>query len=326
MAIKTGREGMITERDLELMRALAFCPLLDARQIMRLDLPAPEYTNLQHLIQEAREHRASLPQRGFDSYERCRQTLYRLAGKGFLIKHKPSPSALTMWRLSPEGHRSVVHDRLWLENRYDIKLPYNNYEPDPTRLRHYKAVCEIFVSIQPLLTNLFGPLPAWEWMAERQAFESFSVGGKHRTYMPDAELILGDEDIVFVIEHQTRDAKKTDAEIRAKIENHHDRLTHDRELLKDQYQILFSCDEWRDINYAEQAGLTLGASVFAGHPNEVIQHIYERSHKLNDASPKKADFTETPHRQTYPQTPTEPVPAHQGIDDFDLESFQEAPF
>lgn len=310
---------MVTERDLELMRALAFCPLLDARQIMKLDLPGAEYTNLSHLMEEEKHDKLRLAQRGFSNYERCRQNLYRLAKKGFLQRYAYSPTQLTMWRLSPEGHKSVVHEQLWLEKTHDIELPYNDYQPDPTRAHHQKAVCDLFVAIQPRLTALYGPLPAWDWMNERRAFASYSVGHDKRRYMPDAEIALGDEDFVFVLEHQTRFARKTDKEIQQKIERHHDRLTGSRRLLReDQFQVLFSCDEQRDIDYAHQAGLALGVDVVAAYPQVIAQHIRE----MASAHSKR---TASPNHPTQAFTATKPQPREDGLD-LDLETVTEIPF
>ena len=71
--IKTGRAGMITARDLELMRALAFCPLLTADQVFRLDLPGPDRSTVRTAETRA-EHRVDVPPRGFTrTKERARE-------------------------------------------------------------------------------------------------------------------------------------------------------------------------------------------------------------------------------------------------------------
>lgn len=317
---------MITERDLELLRTLAFCPLLDARQIMKLDLPGPEYTNLSHLMEEERHNKLRLADRGFANYERCRQNLYRLVKKGFLQRYTYSPTQLTMWGLSPEGHPNIVHDRLWLEKTHDLELPHNGYQPDPSRALHHKAVCDIFVAIQPRLTALYGPLPAWEWMSERRAFDPYFVGTDRRRYMPDAEIVLGDEDIVFVLEHQTRFARKTDAEIHKKIERHHERLTGNRGLGEDEFQVLFSCDEPRDMDYAHQAGRDLGVDVVAGYPQVIVQHIREvaSAHSKRTALPNHSYEAATETSRT--AASTHPPQSPQTDLDLDLENLTEIPF
>lgn len=338
MATKTGRPGTLTPRDIELMRALAFCPLLNARQIMKLDLPGPEYTNLSHLMEQERQNKLRLATRGFSSYERCRKSLYRLAKKGFLARYANSASELTMWSLTPEGHKDVVHNRLWLEKTYNIDLPYNDYRPDPTRVRHHEAVGDLFVALQPRLTDLYGELPSWDWMSERRAFETYRVGGEPRRYMPDAELVLGEEDFVFVIERQTRYARKAEADIKHKIERHHERLTGNRRRTEDDFQIIFSCDEQRDIDYALRTAEALGLAriVVADFPEVIAQHIREVASDRSRAPGKHKTYTTgqfaeqtngPAHLNGHPTTDWQ---THGGNDnghlDIDPDQFEEVPF
>ena len=279
--IKTGRAGMITARDLELMRALAFCPLLTADQVFRLDLPGPDRSTVRAAETRA-EHRVDVPPRGYTKKERARKQLYRLENKGYLTKHKSGPGYPTMWRLSYEGYKSIVTRQLRLEDVYGIKLPYNDYEPDPTRAHHYTTLSDIFVAVQPLLTDLFGELPNWDWWSERRAFHSYDRGshGGGR-YMPDAEIHI--DGIPLIIERQTKDARKTAEDIHKKVVDHttyHTRSQHGRPALrKDQFHILFACDLPRDAEAARQAGEAQGVQLFADSPHLAIQYIYELAHQ-----------------------------------------------
>ena len=333
MAIKSGKSGQITPRDIELMRALAFCPLLNARQIMKLDLPGPEYTNYAHLISMERENKLSLAERGFSNYERCRKSLYRLAKKGFLSRYTTTNSGLTMWLLTQEGYRDVVHDRLWLESTHGIFLPYNDYKPDPSRVDHYTAVCDLFVGLQPALNRYYGPMPIWDWVSERRAFASYSIGKNEYRYMPDAEVILGDEDIVYVIERQTRNARKTEADIRLKIEQHHNRLTGgSRSLPEDQFQILFACDERRDVDYAMKAARSLGLGhlVVADEPWIIVQYIREsasiHSKYMEQVSAPTPDREPVGSSGIRAEDQTTKSSQTGDLDDFDLDQFEEVPF
>lgn len=165
MALKTGTTASITARDQEVLRALAFCPLLTAAQIIRLTLPAPSQINLK----TPTKRNFAVPESGFANEHSARQRMYVLKKKGYVAPYKAGFDYPTMWRLTHVGHKNIVHDRLWLEKAYHIEMPFNAYEPDHSRAYHYHAVADIFVAIQPILTELYGPLPAWDWMSERRA-------------------------------------------------------------------------------------------------------------------------------------------------------------
>lgn len=286
MSMKTGRAASITARDLEMLRALAFCPMLTELQIMRLDLPGPENVSVKH----ARQKNYSVPERGFASHHSVRRRLYTLATKGYVIPHKASHYHPTMWRLTAEGHKNVVGDRLWLEQTHDIDLPFNDYKPEPLRANHHHSVSDIFVSIQPLLTGLFGTLPCWDWKSERRAYYRYPRGSTSQAYMPDAEIILGDEQFLISIERQTKDARATSAEIAKKVEDHADCLSVVRQLDPEEYLILFSCDEPRDAAVALQTGRNLGVPVVAEAQPIAIHHIYELAHKHAKARPRNATY------------------------------------
>lgn len=330
--IKPGRAAMLTDRDLELLRALAFCPLLTAEQVFRLDLPGPDRSSVRTAETRA-EHRVDVPPRGFINKERARQQLYRLERKGYLTKHKAGPSHPTMWRLSHEGYKSIVGRQLRLEEVYGIHLPYNDYEPDPTRARHYNTLAEIFVAVQPLLTDLFGELPNWDWWSERRAFHSIERGSQgNLRYMPDAELHI--DGIPLIIERQTKDARKTREDIHKKVVDHtnyHTRSQQGRPALrKDQFHILFACDLPRDAEAARQAGDAQGVQLFADTPNVAIQYIYELAHQR---AARNASIHETPNQELHQNSEPTPLPSpvndhRRGEDnlDLDLDHLEEAAF
>ncbi len=324
-AIKSGRAAMITERDLELMRALAFCPLLTVDQVFRLDLPGPDRSSVRTAETRA-EHRVDVPTRGFINKERARQQLYRLERKGYLTKHKPGPSHPMMWRLSYEGYKSIVDRQLHIEDMHGIKLPYNDYEPDPSRAHHSNTLLDIFVAVQPLLTDLFGKLPNWDWWSERRAFHAVNRGSQGSfKYMPDAELHI--DGIPIIIERQTKNAQKTPEDIYKKVVDHttyHTRSqVHSRPALrKDQFHILFSCDLPRDAEAARQAGEEQGVQLFADSPNVAIQYIYELAHQRAEYRGLHKNTEPTPLPPPADEPRDETVPNH----DLDLYELGEAAF
>lgn len=321
MTLKTGRAGILTARDLELLRALAFCPLLDARQIFRLKLPGADPES----SRGARSRGIVVPESGFVNEERVRQTLYRLRRKGFLTNHKAAPGRPTVWRLTREGHQSIIKNRLRLEEIHDIEVPYNDYEPDPVRAEHYAAVADIFVRVQPLLTDLFGPLPSWDWVSERRAFESYTQAGEFRRYMPDAEILMAG--YLLIIERQTERARKAPAAIREKVADHANRLTGGRRLHPEDFGILFACDLDRDARAAEEAGEELGVNVIVGSPTEIVQHVYETAHTLATRASQTgpSDDPREAHPQAARSNSGERVP-RTTYGEFDLDQFDEAPF
>lgn len=321
MTLKTGRAGILTTRDLELLRVLAFCPLLDARQIFRLRLPGADPKS----SRGARSRGIAIPESGFVNEERVRQKLYRLKQKGFLTNHKAAPGHPTIWRLTREGHQSIVKNRLRLEEIHDVEVPYNDYEPDPSRAEHYAAVADIFVRVQPLLTDLFGPLPSWDWVSERRAFESYTQAGEFRRYMPDAEIVMAG--YLLVIERQTERARKAPAAIREKVADHKNRLTGGRRLGYEDFEILFACDLDRDARTAEEAGEELGVNVIAGSPTEIVQHVYETAHTLA-ARASRAGPSDDPRgaRREPASSHPDPRSPRTACGEFDLDQFEEAPF
>jgi hypothetical protein len=287
VAIKTGATASITARDQELLRALAFCPLLTAEQVSRLALPAPSPINLKTPM----KRNFCVPESGFANEHSARQRMYVLKKKGYVAPYKAGFDHPTMWRLTQAGHYSIVHDILWLEKTYGIDLPYNNYEPDHTRTYHYHSVTEVFVAIQPILTELYGPLPAWDWMSERRAFESFTAGGVPTSYMPDAEIVFGKEDLVMVLELQTRFAQTSSSEIVNKVEQHAERLSVRLSRGVKEFQLLFACELPRDAGAASESGRRLGVNVVADSPAVIVQHIRETGHIYHAATNTSARDT-----------------------------------
>lgn len=318
--IASGRAGMITERDLELLRALAFCPLLSVEQVFRLDLPRPGAVSLK----SARKRDLDLPSRGFTTRERARQRLYQLASKGYVKPYKALPEIPTLWSLTAEGHRNVVRTRLALPHYCGLELEYTDYEPDPVRVNHNLEVTEIFVKIQPLLTRLHGPLPAWDWREERRAFASWNVGGRlgqTHTYKPDAEIEFGD--LLLILERQTASPHKTAEEIHEKIESHAQYLGYTN-IPTENARTIFACDNDRDAFAAEQAGDKYGITVHAGTPQQMVSRIYEAAHQQHNSNGVAAltqgkDQFEPPPSRPASERTSDP-------DSADLERFTEVPF
>ena len=295
------RKDILTARDTELMRLLAFCPLQTTDQVVRLSLPAPDAVSSRGPAKRGYH----IPERGFANYDTARRRLYKLQKRGYLTNYQPTVNHPMMWKLTPRGHTTIVHNILWLERRHDIELPYSDYVPDPVRAEHYYAATEIFVGIQPALTRLCGEPPAWDWRDERRAFDSWTVGirdNKKLRYQPDAEIEVGG--YTMILERQTERAAKRYEEIEKKIESHAKYIKSNDELTPEIAETLLVYDLERDARYAEKAAREVGIRVVALTPKEAIAHVIYVAQQMMKASGQYAPASDA--------TPPTPVLASAG--------------
>lgn len=245
MAILDGKEGTLTFRDDEIFTDLFLARYLTAPQIAWLH---------------------------FGSQSRARARLSGLRAKGWTtsIKAGDLPAA---WTLTREGFTAYA-------DQFRTGEQYASKQLGPRRLEHYLNTNDLYVAVKPVLEQLLGPYPAWEWRNEARAFRPKTHSGRNTAHQPDAEVRFGG--LVFVVERQTRRARKGPRPIYEKVAAHKTYINYD---LEDpgSGEILFICDEPRDATLAERAGDQLGVSVFAGNTRQAAAHLDDAARRLPGA-------------------------------------------
>ena len=176
-----------------------------------------------------------------------------------VLRYVEGPGA---WTLTREGFAAYA-DQFRTGDQYASK------QLGPRRLEHYLNTNDLYIAAKPALEELLGPYPAWEWRNEARAFRPKTHSGRNTAHQPDAEVRFGG--LVFVVERQTRRARKGPRPIYEKVAAHKTYINYD---LEDpgSGEILFVCDEPRDAALAERAGDQLGVSVFAGNVHQAAAH------------------------------------------------------
>lgn len=253
MAILTGREGTITERDQRLLEAVFICRYLSTRLIALLF---------------------------FNSTSRARTRLPELEKKGYLQKRSVylvSPTRNhpgvreTVWHLTKAGFESVA-ETLGSEEAYTPKQLL------PEKARHYVRTAEVYVAAKPGLDRELGSHPAWEWRHEKRAADAYEYADTPYVHQPDAHVLFRDH--VFVVERQTAESRLGPKGVYRKVEAHG---RYAKVVLKkpDETQVLFACDDPMVAEVAERAGREYRIYTVAGSVDRIAHHLYQSAIRLS---------------------------------------------
>ena len=166
-----------------------------------------------------------------------------------------------------------------------LRADPNEEYPNPLRgnnLRHLVAVNEVYVLLHELLPEVEGYDPScWRWVGEPKCHRPYGgspgqygrgrigYAGGHKL-MPDAQIVLFDDTVVFV-ERQTASAQEKAEEIHDKVFHYH-RYENSMERRADGrgMWLLWACDAQRDEKYAIQARQT--------HPTKTLRRSHMEEH------------------------------------------------
>jgi Replication-relaxation len=244
-----GRSDVITPRDEAIMGDLLSCEALTIEQIWELH---------------------------FKTRTRAKQRLYDLRKRAYLdnrVVPLEDGTTLNFFSLAKKGHEHVA--------RYlDMERPYAG-PPSiaSSRAEHLRDTNELYVKIREELDAQLGApggrARSWEWFSEKRAHLSMLYGNERRVHQPDARIAFYGTHLV--IERQSRRARATVAEIYRKVEAH--RLAMSRPEAPDPSgtELLFACDEERDVQTATRAAKQYGVVVVAGSPEAIVTHIVGRA-------------------------------------------------
>ncbi|MDP9474521.1 MAG: replication-relaxation family protein [Actinomycetota bacterium] len=262
MTLLTGKKGTIGERDEKLLYDLYFAERLTTANLTNMHFPRESKT---------KDRMGKLKKKGYVVADFCgKQALWKLTADGFAFvadslgrpygEHERYPDR----RLSPK--RDLHHvDTVDIFARLKTKDEKRRGVTEPSEPRNQN------------LDDLLGPYPNWEWRSERRARRALKDANDDTVYQPDAEVHFGGE--VFVIERETERSRGTYDEMLRKLRHH--KLYIEHVLRKPaETEILYACDEERDMTYAERAGKKLDLLIFAGSPYQVAEYLLDNARKF----------------------------------------------
>lgn len=239
MALLTGRAGKITERDHEIFTDLFFCGAMSEPQIARAY---------------------------FTSSSRAHVRLYSLKKKRYLGNERVG-SAPMLWYLTPEARERQAGILDADPSDFEAAI-----SPAPNRVHHLIETVELYIALRHKLDEILGPFPAWSWRSEKAAHDDYISAGEERHHRPDAQLEF--PGALFFIERQTKKARSGPVVLDEKVGNYR-RYIENVIHRASEAEVLFACDERRDVDSARRAGERYGVSVIAGTPTVIVDYILD---------------------------------------------------
>lgn len=208
-----------------------------------------------------------IAKRYFNTEATAHRTLHRLhTEKGVVIPRTPK-KGLTVWMLN----KSAFEREVQILRREGE--PYRKW-PKPRAIPHLADTNDVYLDIVDEMNRVLGELPdGWDWRNEAQAWTRYNHGGERGwVHQPDAEIHFAGN--IYFLERQTHRARKTADQIAEKLEGYR-RYT---KRLRDQdtegeLEIVFACDEERDMDYALEAAEKYGLGMTAGDVEQIVEHL-----------------------------------------------------
>lgn len=201
----------------------------------------------------------------FNAYNTAKARLAELAGDLWIIRRNPYKGT-TIWTLTRPAFEREVEDLHREGERY-------REWPKPKAIPHFLDTNDVFIDISEELDGILGQRPAWDWKQEPRAWEAFKDGEGKGVHRPDAEISFAGNR--YFIERQTERARKTAKQIDNKINDDYRRYIRRqrREGVEGELEVLYACDEERDMRYADAAGERHGVEVITGKPDYIAEYI-----------------------------------------------------
>lgn len=234
----------LTERDESILTDLYFCRILSTQQIAY---------------------------RYFNTEATAKRKLHRLKDEKGVVIPRTAKKGLTVWMLNKKAFEREI-EILRREGESYREWPKHRAIP------HLVDTNDIYMEIAEEMSRFLGEPPeGWDWRNEAQAWTRYNHGGESgRVHQPDAEVHFADS--IYFLERQTRRARKTAEQIEEKLEGHRRYIRRLRSQGNDsEIEILFACDEERDMDYALQAAEKLGLGMTAGETEQIAEHLIEKA-------------------------------------------------
>ena len=209
----------------------------------------------------------------FNTYNTAKARLAELADDLWIIRRNPYKGT-TIWTLTrPAFEREVEGLRREGERYRDW--------PSAHAIPHFLDTNDVFIDISEEMDGILGKRPAcdwmgrtpWDWKQEPLAREAFKDGEGKGVHRPDAEINFAGNR--YFLERQTERARKTAKQIDDKINDDYRRYIRRqrREGFEGELEVLYACDEERDMRYANDAANRHGIQMISGKPGYIAEYI-----------------------------------------------------
>lgn len=212
-----------------------------------------------------------IARRYFNTKATAKSKLHKLKREKGVVIPRTTQKGLTVWMLN----KSAFEREAQILGREGE--PYRKW-PKPRAIPHLVDTNDLYLEIVDDLNEMLGELPeGWDWRNEAQAWRRYDHGGKHGwVHQPDAEIHFAGH--IFFIERQTERARKTYDKIEEKLEGYSRYIKRLRNRgIEGEIEILFACDEERDMDYALEAAEKYGLGMTAGDTKQIADHLREQA-------------------------------------------------
>lgn len=200
--------------------------------------------------------------------------MYRLATQGWVTNYpelrSPAGNNYKLWALSEqafEREREAFGDS-----------PQRHMPPGPKigRLDHLVRVNDLYLSCSYALRFLVGEpdidgSETWTWRYEGKHHREITIAGEGQTLRPDAEIKIGD--ILFFVEHQTRESRVTVEKMEEKATNYARYVEHVLRVPPEKARLLVVTDEERIVQRTTTRAQQEGLIATAGDAEHVTEYL-----------------------------------------------------
>lgn len=235
----------LTDRDERILTDLYFCRILSTEQI------AGKY---------------------FNTYNTAKRRMADLKNELEMVARRNPWEGTTIWMLTRRAFDREI------ETLHREGERYRDW-PKQLALRHFLDTNDVFIDISEEMDEVLGEHPAWEWKDEPHAREAFKDGQGKGVHRPDAEISFGGNR--YFLERQTKRARKTSKDLDQKLDTYRRYIRRQRrDGVEGELEVLYACDEERDMKYAQEAGDRHGIEMTAGKPGMIAEHLVGKARAM----------------------------------------------
>lgn len=238
----------LTDRDEKVLTDLYFCRILSTEQI------AAKY---------------------FNHYNTAKSRLAVVKDMDMITRRNPWQGT-TIWMLTRRAFDREI-EALGCEGER-----YRDW-PKQMAIGHFLDTNDVFIDISEEMDEVLGEHPAWEWKNEPRAREAFKDAEGKGVHRPDAEIAFADNR--YFLERQTSRARKTAKDLDKKLETYRRYIRRQRrEGFEGEMEVLYACDEERDMKHAKNAADHHGVQMTAGKPGLIAEHLVSNARAMKLAA------------------------------------------
>ena len=235
----------LTDRDEKVLTDLYFCRILSTEQI------TAKY---------------------FNNYNTAKRRMGEVRNELEMVRRRNPWAGTTIWTLTRRAFDREI-EALGREGER-----YREW-PKQMAIQHFLDTNDVFIDISDEMDEVLGEYPAWEWKDEPHAREAFKDGEGKGIHRPDAEIIFGGNR--YFLERQTNRARKTAKDLEKKLDTYRRYIRRQRrDGVEGELEVLYACDEERDMKYAKDAANDHGVQMTAGKPGLIAEHLVSNARAM----------------------------------------------